>query len=188
MAKNGTRRRDASASATSGFPHIGVFSSVSYGIPLDPDFPLLDRNRWLYVSALPSLSQGCPGSRLPIGASLAVTVIETFYPHAWDSPVLAVVPVYFAVRLYAALLNHRHSESRHRDAVESLDQPLSVVDSSGRVTLWNDALARLVGCSREQAMGHPLAHVLRTLAANDLPRAVDDALKNRRSHTLNISS
>jgi diguanylate cyclase (GGDEF)-like protein/PAS domain S-box-containing protein len=119
-----------------------------------------------------------------IGASIAVTVIGTFYNLAWVSLVLAVVPVYFAVRLYAALLNHRHSESRHRDAVESLDQPLSVVDSSGRVTLWNDGLARLVGCSREQAMGHPLAQVLRTLAANDLPRAVDDALKNRRSRTL----
>jgi diguanylate cyclase (GGDEF)-like protein/PAS domain S-box-containing protein len=86
--------------------------------------------------------------------------------------------------LIGALRNRRDSECPHRDVVESLDQPLSVVDGAGRVTLWNDGLVRLVGCPREHAMGQPLAQVMRPLAADDLPRALDDALKTRRSHTV----
>jgi diguanylate cyclase (GGDEF)-like protein/PAS domain S-box-containing protein len=118
-----------------------------------------------------------------VGTSIAVAAIA-LYHQAWVSLALAGVPVYCAVRLYGLLLNRRHSESQRRAVVESLDQPLSAVDASGRITLWNDALARLVGHPREHAMGHPLAHVMRTLGDDGLPRALEDALEKGRSHAL----
>jgi len=119
-----------------------------------------------------------------IGASIAVSLIELFYHHAWGSHALAVVPMYFAVRLYGVILTRRVSERRRRRVAASLSQPLAIVDDAGRVTLWNDALARLVGCTRDQAVGLPLAHVMRTLGGDELSRLFDDALKKRSSHTL----
>ena len=119
-----------------------------------------------------------------IGASIAVSLIELFYHHAWGSHALAAVPMYFAVRLYGVILTRRVSERRRRRVAASLSQPLAIVDDAGRVTLWNDALARLVGCTREQAVGLPLAHVMRTLGGDELSRLFDDALKKRSSHTL----
>jgi diguanylate cyclase (GGDEF)-like protein/PAS domain S-box-containing protein len=119
-----------------------------------------------------------------VGASVAVAILEALYRHAWESLALAPVPVYFAVRLYAIVSTGRVSERLRRDVTASLNQPLAIVDDSGRVTLWNDALARLVGCTREQAVGLPLAHVMRTLGDDELSRALDDALKNRSSRTL----
>jgi diguanylate cyclase (GGDEF)-like protein/PAS domain S-box-containing protein len=128
-------------------------------------------------------------SRLALGsicASITVGVIETRYQLGWGSLVLAAVPVYFTVRLYAVLLSRRNSERRHRDVAALLDQPFSAIDSSGRVTQWNDPLARLVGCPREQAMGQPLAQIMRTRAGDEFQRAVDDALTNGRSHKLKL--
>ena len=121
-----------------------------------------------------------------IGASIAVAIIDSRYELGWGSLALAAVPVYFTVRLYAVLLSRRNSERRHREVAALLDQPFSAIDSSGRVTQWNDPLARLVGCPREQAMGQPLAHVMRTRAGDEFQRAVDDALNNGRSQKLKL--
>jgi transcriptional regulator with PAS, ATPase and Fis domain len=78
-----------------------------------------------------------------IAACLAVALIETFSRDGWDILALALVPLYFACRLYGMILLRRDSERCHRDVLQSLDQALAIVDTSGRVTLWNDALARL---------------------------------------------
>src|SRR5258708_995979 len=119
-----------------------------------------------------------------IGASIVVSIIETLYHHAWDCLALEAVPVYFAVRLHGVVSARQVSERRRRGGTASLNQRLAIVDDSGRVALWNDALARLVGSTREQAVGVPLAHVMRTLGDDELSRALDDALKNRSSHAL----
>ena len=56
---------------------------------------------------------------------------------------------------------------------------MCVVDGSGRVTLWNDALERIAGVSREQALGAPLVSAMPALANTELPRAIGETLKDR---------
>ncbi len=119
-----------------------------------------------------------------IGACLAVALIEAVIRDAWDIVALALVPLYFAGRLYGIVLRRLSSERRHRDALQSLDHAITIVDTSGRVTVWNDALERLVGCPRAQAVGRPLAHAMRSLGETELPRALDAALKDLSPRTL----
>ena len=88
-----------------------------------------------------------------IGACLAVALIEAVIRDAWDIVALALVPLYFAGRLYGIVLRRQSSERRHRDTLQSLDHAITIVDTSGRVTVWNDALARLVGCPRTAGGG-----------------------------------
>ena len=119
-----------------------------------------------------------------IGACLAVALIEAVIRDAWDIVAMALVPLYFAGRLYGIGLRRLSSERRHRDALQSRDHAITIVDTSGRVTVWNDALARLVGCPRAQAVGRPLAHAMRRLGETELPRALDAALKDLSPRTL----
>jgi diguanylate cyclase (GGDEF)-like protein/PAS domain S-box-containing protein len=119
-----------------------------------------------------------------IGACLAVALIEAVIRDAWDIAALALVPIYFAGRLYGVVLRRRESERRHLEITQSLDQAIAMVDTSGRVTLWNDGLARQVGCSGTQAVGRPLAHAMRSLGETTLPRSLDDALESRSPRTL----
>jgi diguanylate cyclase (GGDEF)-like protein/PAS domain S-box-containing protein len=114
-----------------------------------------------------------------IGACLAVALIEAIIREAWDIVALALVPLFFAGRLYGIVLRGLSSERHHRDILQSLERPVITVDTSGRVTLWNDALTRLVGSSSSQAIGRPLAHAMRALGETELPRAVDEALKHQ---------
>ena len=46
---------------------------------------------------------------------------------------------------------------------------MSVVDSHGRVTLWNDALERILGCPRERALGRSLVGAAPALAKTRPP-------------------
>ena len=48
-----------------------------------------------------------------IGACLAVALIEAVIREAWDIAALALVPLYFAGRLYGVVLRQRESERRH---------------------------------------------------------------------------
>ena len=121
---------------------------------------------------------------LVIGACLAVALIEAVIRDAWDIVALALVPLYFAGRLYGVVLRGLAAERRHRDVLQTLDHPAIIVDTSGRVRLWNDVLAQLTGCSSEQALGCPLAHAMRSVGETELPRALDEALKNQTPRTV----
>ena len=58
--------------------------------------------------------------------------------------------------------------------LDSLDQGMSVVDSSGVITLWNDTLERILDCPRHRALGHPVAVAVPGLSKSELPRAITD--------------
>jgi diguanylate cyclase (GGDEF)-like protein/PAS domain S-box-containing protein len=119
-----------------------------------------------------------------IGACLAVALIEAVIRDAWDIAAFALIPIYFAGRLYGIVLRRRESERRHLDVMQSVDQAVAIVDCSGRVTLWNDTLARLVGCSRKQAEDRPLVHAMRTLGESTFPQSLAEALKHRTPRTV----
>jgi diguanylate cyclase (GGDEF)-like protein/PAS domain S-box-containing protein len=119
-----------------------------------------------------------------IGASFAVGLVEVIDHRNWQVLLVAAVPLYFAYRAYSAHVNRLEEEHRRREVIESLDQGMSVVDSNGRVTLWNDALEGMLSCPRERALGRSLAGAVPALGKTELPRAIDDALINRSPRTL----
>ena len=111
-------------------------------VPFSRGDPSIDRGR----RAL----RGCPSYF--IGASLAVGIVEMIDHRIWTLLPVAAAPLYFAYRAYFAHVNRLEEEHRRREVIEFLDQGMSVVDSHGRVTLWNDALERILGCPRERAL------------------------------------
>jgi diguanylate cyclase (GGDEF)-like protein/PAS domain S-box-containing protein len=119
-----------------------------------------------------------------IGASLAVGIAEVIDRRYWEVLPVAALPLYFGYRAYCAHVNRLEEEHRRREVVESLDQGMSVVDSEGRVTLWNDAVERILGCPREQAMGRSLVSAVPVLAKTELPRAINETLTSRSPRTL----
>jgi diguanylate cyclase (GGDEF)-like protein/PAS domain S-box-containing protein len=119
-----------------------------------------------------------------IGASLAVGLVEVIDHRMWQVLPVVAVPLYFAYRAYCAYVNRLEDEHRRQGVIDSLDQGISVVDSNGRVTLWNDALERLVGCPRERALGRSLNGAVPALGKTELPRAINDALTSRSPRTL----
>jgi diguanylate cyclase (GGDEF)-like protein/PAS domain S-box-containing protein len=61
---------------------------------------------------------------------------------------------------------------------------MSVVDGSGHVVLWNEALERMLGCTRERALGRLLHEAVPVLNRTELPKAVNEILADRRSRTI----
>jgi diguanylate cyclase (GGDEF)-like protein/PAS domain S-box-containing protein len=129
-----------------------------------------------------SMLLGCQGYF--IGASFAVGFVEVIDRRMWEILPVAAVPLYCAYRAYCAHVNRLEEEHRRREVIKSLDQGMSVVDSNGRITLWNDALERILGCPRKRALGRSLVGAVPVLGHTDLPRAINDALMDRTPRTL----
>jgi diguanylate cyclase (GGDEF)-like protein/PAS domain S-box-containing protein len=119
-----------------------------------------------------------------IGAGLAAAIAEVIDHRMWQVLPAAAVPLYFAYRAYCEYASRLEEEHRRREVIESLDQGMSVVDHNGRITLWNDALERIAGCQREQALDRLLVDAMPALAHTELPRAISEALKTRSPQTL----
>ena len=126
--------------------------------------------------------RGCP--IYVIGASIAIVLVEVIDQQAWQIVPVAVVPLFFAYRAYSGQSDRIDEENRRREIIDSLEQGMAVVDSSGLVALWNDALEHLLGCRRERALGRSLAGALPALSKTELPKTLDDVLKNRCRRTL----
>jgi diguanylate cyclase (GGDEF)-like protein/PAS domain S-box-containing protein len=118
-----------------------------------------------------------------IGASIAAGLAEVFSARAWALLPVAAVPVCFAYLAYREYEKRLQHERRHRDVIDSMPQGICVVDSTGQVRLWNDALERMLNCPRERIIGHPLRAVS-GLADTELPRAVDVVVAGRTTRTL----
>lgn len=114
-----------------------------------------------------------------IGAAVAVGVVELIDHRLFEALSVAAVPLYFALRTYGDYVSRLDDEQRRCEVIESLDQGMCVVDNGGRVTLWNDALERIVGASRGHALGDSLVGAMPALANTELPRAIAETLKDR---------
>jgi diguanylate cyclase (GGDEF)-like protein/PAS domain S-box-containing protein len=124
--------------------------------------------------------RGCP--MYLVGASIAVLVVEVIERRLW--PVLPVMAasLYFAYQVYADYVARLQEDHHRREVIDFLEQGMSVVDEDGHVTLWNDALERMVGCSRERALRRRLVDVVPALRGTGVPRSIDAALKHRTSN------
>ena len=62
------------------------------------------------------------------------------------------------------------------EVLDSLEEGMAVLDRAGRITLWNEALERIVGCARERALGSPLLSAVPGLGNTALPRTLAEVV------------
>jgi diguanylate cyclase (GGDEF)-like protein/PAS domain S-box-containing protein len=181
--------------ATGGVP--GVFDWPWQGVPIaaavvayhlvqgalaEIVVPLVSRrsiDRSWFARAL----SGCPIYLL--GAGVAAALVEVIDAGLWDlAPVVAGV-LFFLYRIYADYVHRLEEEHRRREVIDYLEQGMSVLDRDGRVTLWNDALERMLHCAGDRALGRPLTDAVPALARTDLPRAIKETVEDRKPKVLN---
>jgi diguanylate cyclase (GGDEF)-like protein/PAS domain S-box-containing protein len=133
------------------------------------------RGRWWMARALRG------SSSYLIGAAIAVAVVAAIAGRAWGILSVAAVPLCLACWAYGSHLRRADCEDSRRDVIASLDRGVAVVDREGRITLWNDALARLLDCRSERALGYSITGAVPALTPTELPDAVVDAMKT--AHT-----
>ncbi len=142
--------------------------------------PLATRRAFNRVWPRRTLSR-CPGYF--ICAAAGVALAEAIAHSAWEVLPAAAVPLFFLFRAYRAHVNRVAWDDRLH-VIESLVQGMCEVDNDGRVTLWSESLARLVGCPRERALGGLLVEAVPALSKPEVRRAVERALRNQTAQTL----
>ena len=128
------------------------------------------------------LFRGCPAHI--IGAGLAVALAEAVARGQWELLAVAALPAWLAGRAYGDFLGERTEARRRREVVDALQHGMCVVDGSGDITLWSDALERMLGCPRSRALGGPVAAAIPSLGDSELARAVDEVLGTRTPRTV----
>ena len=138
--------------------------------------PLLERQRvtWKWPARL--LRTLPPYA---VAAGITIVLAETFAHRYWQVVPVALVPLLIAYRGYHGSMSRFEDAYRRREVADNLVQGMAVVDGHGMVTLWNDAVERLVGCPRERAIGHDLVAAVPALRRTELPRTVDAVLEDR---------
>ena len=119
-----------------------------------------------------------------VGASVAVGLVELIAQERWDVLVVAAVPLYLAYRAYSGYENRIEQEHRRSEAIDALDDGVCIVDRNGRVTLWNEALVRILNCPSDQAVGSLLTAAVPCLGDTQLPRALDEVVRSQSACTL----
>ena len=131
---------------------------------------------------LKGLLQSCPN--YCIAASLAVGLVEAIARRNWQPMLVAAAPLYFLYRAYSAHVSRLEDERRRREVINSVDHGMSVVDGNGRIILWDDGLAHILGCPRGRVLGRSLAGAVPALGKTELPRAISETRTARRARTL----
>ena len=119
-----------------------------------------------------------------VGASVAVLLVEVIERRLWAVLPVGGASLYFAYQVYVDYVTRLEEEHHRREIIDFLEQGMSVVDADGHVTYWNDALERMVGCSRERALRQKLLEAVPALRGTDVPRAIEATLKHRTSRTV----
>ena len=125
---------------------------------------------------------GCP--IYVVGASVAVAIAEVIDRQAWDVLPVIAAPLFFACRAYSRRADRPAPGDPGREVVDAFDQGLCVLGNDGIITLWNDAVERILGCQRKRAIGQSLVTIVPALIKTELPRAIDEASKSRNPKTL----
>ena len=122
-----------------------------------------------------------------VAAAAAVAIVELIERRMWPVLALSVVPVFFAFRAYIDYLTHLEDAHRRREVIDALDTGLSVVDAKGRVSLWSDALERIVGNRRNRIVGQTLLGAVPALRETPLAKDLTDTLADRTPRTSRIA-
>ena len=119
-----------------------------------------------------------------VGGSIAAGLSLLLEYRLWPALPVVAIPLFIASKAYADYATRLEDERRRHEVIESLDQGMAVVDGTGIVTLWNDALERIVACPRHYAIGRRIVEVLPALRSTDLPAAIQEALSDANPRTL----
>jgi diguanylate cyclase (GGDEF)-like protein/PAS domain S-box-containing protein len=126
--------------------------------------------------------QRCTG--YVIGAAISIGCVEVIHDGPWALVLVVGLPLYLGYRAHLAHLEHVECERRRREVLECVDEGLCVIDGAGAVTLWGDALERLLGCSRQGILGCRLADALPALDKTELPKTIGEVLTDRVPRTV----
>jgi len=129
-----------------------------------------------------SARRACP--QYLISAAAGTAAVELIVNHAWALAPIVGVPAFFVMREYIGSAGRADAETERRHSLESLEHGVALVDNAGRVTLWNDALAKMLDCPRERAVGRRLVDAAPILARTALAPSVDGALEHRAFRTV----
>ena len=111
-----------------------------------------------------------------ITASAVALMVLAITDRQWGLLGFAVLPLYAVSRALGDAIR-RDQVSENREAViESLEEGVCVVDMTGRVTMWNTALERMLKCPRDQAIGRTLGGAVPMLAETSVAHAVGAAI------------
>jgi diguanylate cyclase (GGDEF)-like protein len=127
------------------------------------------------------------GPSYVIGAAIAVGLVETIDRRAWDVFAVVAFPLLLLYRAYHDHLRRSADDGRRLEVIESLGEGMCVLDTLGRVILWNDALEQILECPRDRALGAPVEAAVPALANTDLRRALDETSSDRRPRTVVVS-
>jgi diguanylate cyclase (GGDEF)-like protein/PAS domain S-box-containing protein len=120
-----------------------------------------------------------------IGAGGAAALVDVIDRRLWNiAPVLGAL-LFLAYRVYADYVQRLEEAHRRREVIDELEQGMAVLDGDSRVTLWNDALERILHCSSDRALGRPLVEALPALAHSGLPRTIAETVQDGKPRTLN---
>ena len=155
--------------------HLTSGALIEVIVPLATRRPI---NRSWPRSAL----RGCPLHLA--GASVATALAVLVDQRMWEVLPVVAVSLFFAHGPYSDYVMRLDEERRRREVIGFLEQGMAVVDRNGRVTLWNDALERMLGCTREQALGQSLDAAVPTIGPTELPRTIKATLTDGAPRTV----
>jgi diguanylate cyclase (GGDEF)-like protein/PAS domain S-box-containing protein len=119
-----------------------------------------------------------------LGASAAAVVAELVGRRSWAILFLAAIPLALAYRAHRAFEAQAASGRRRDSLFDSVNLGVCTLDGGGVVIDWNEALERLTGCSRADAVGRPLMSVLPGLGQTRLSQVIHDAERRQSAQCL----
>jgi hypothetical protein len=90
-----------------------------------------------------------------LAAVVSVVVVATIEHRMWGLLFAAVMPLVFVYRAHFRHLDRLEREQRHHETIEFLDQGIAS-DRNGQITVWNEALQRIVACPRARSAGRSM--------------------------------
>ena len=124
------------------------------------------------------------GSNHVLAASAAAVVVELVGRRSWAVLFLAAIPLLLTYLAQRALEAQVASGRRRDTLFDSVNVGVCTLDGGGVVIDWNDALERLTGCPRADAVGRPLISALPGLGQTRLPQVIQDALRRQSAQCL----
>ena len=113
-----------------------------------------------------------------VAAGAAVLVAAAVERSAYAFIPLAVTPIYVTYRTYQAYAGRLEDERRHREIIQSLQEGMFVLTHAGVVDLWNDAIERITGISRQEVLNRELFKAVPALLNTGIEPAVTAALRD----------
>jgi diguanylate cyclase (GGDEF)-like protein/PAS domain S-box-containing protein len=119
-----------------------------------------------------------------VGAAVSSIIAQIGATRMWYFLPLAAVPIYVTYRAFRTFAGRVEEEHQHREVIESLNEGMAVVQNDGHIALWNDALERIMGVARTDAIGRTLTEAVPELAGTLLPQAIGRVLENGASERI----